>query len=241
MFFLLPVIGAAFSAIGAGAATTAAAATTTAGLGTIFGGLGASAGLGMLVKGAAGAAARKTAMSMAAQAIGGAALCGVTKEVGESLVKNVFCDTVKPKRGSVLKVDLAAGSVAHTGIYLGHDRIAEVSEIDGDAIVQEVSPSEFLHGDSLVRTGAYVYVAAANEDGKYRALASESIARRAESALGHRGKYSMAFNNCHMFTRYCITGEKQDLPTWSINRVASALREKFDVAHVSWRSTGDFA
>ncbi|MBQ2628157.1 MAG: lecithin retinol acyltransferase family protein [Kiritimatiellae bacterium] len=241
MIFVLPLIGAAVSALGAGVLTAAAAASASTGLGSILGGLGASAGLGLAVKGAVGVVARKTALGVATNAIAGAALCGVTKEVGESFVKKVFCDTVKPKRGSILKIDLACGSATHSGVYVGHDRIVEVTEDEGEAIVREVSPSEFLHGDGLVRTGAYIYVASSNEDGKWRALSSETIARRAEAALGHRGKYSLAFNNCHMFTRYCITGEDQDFPTWSINRIAGALRDKFGVSHVSWRSTGDFA
>lgn len=241
MVFLFSLIGSALSAISAGAAATAAAATTTVGIGGLLGGAGAATALGIAAKSATRAAIRKATMEAALRAAGCVVAGGICKECGESLVKNVFCDPVKPRRGSVLKVDLACGSVVHTGVYLGNDRIAEVTDLDGDAVVREVSPSEFLNGDGLVRTGTYIYVAAAKEKGKYRALASESIARRAERSLGHRGKYNLAFNNCHMFTRYCITGEEQNLPTWSINRVASAIRDKFGVGHVSWRSTGDFA
>ena len=215
----------------AGATVTAAVGT---GMGTtVLGVGGAAAGLGLLAKGTGGTAAR----TLVTTGVMGCAARGLR----ESLVKNVFCDIVKPVRGSVLKVDLVGGGLSHTGIYLGNDRIAEVTEVDGRAEVREVSPNEFLSGDSLLRTGAYIYVAAAKKDGEYHPLARESIAQRAESAMGPHGRYNLAFNNCHMFTRYCITGEKHDLPTWTENGIATALRDEFKVNHVSWRSTGDFA
>lgn len=71
---------------------------------------------------------------------------------------------VKPIPGSVLKCDLVLGAASHTGIYLGNDQIAEVTEINGRARVRAVSPDEFIDGDpdSIVRTGVYVYVATCN-------------------------------------------------------------------------------
>lgn len=237
MIFLLPLIGVAISSLGAGAAAVTATAATSTGLGMALGGLGAAAGLGAGARGAAGAAARKTMLDVASRKV----LGGVAGNLGESFVKNVFCDAVRPTRGSILKVDLVGGGASHTGVYLGNNHIAEVTEIDGDAVVRIVSPSEFQNGEGQVRTGAFVYVAAAREDDEYRALGRESIARRAEAAIGNHGRYNLAFNNCHMFTRYCITGESQGFPIWSASSIASSLRDEFGVDHVSWRSTGDFA
>jgi hypothetical protein len=91
----------------------------------------------------------------------------------ESFRKNVFEKRVRPVPGSVLRCDLAggikllsglAGSICHTGIYLGNDKIAEVSPVNGRARVRIVDPDEFLSGDSdsLNRTGAFIYVATDN-------------------------------------------------------------------------------
>lgn len=239
MFFLLG-IPALISGIGAACASTAAtvgavAATTSAG--GILGGLGATAGLGFLAKGAAAAATKATTAKVAAGIAGKCVAMSVAKGVGESFVKNVVCDRVRPVRGSILKVDLVGGQAEHTGVYLGRDRIAEVTEVNGRAEVRVVSPDEFLSGDGLIRTGVYIYVAAAKDGGRYRPVASETIARRAERAVGSRGKYGLCGNNCHMFTRYCITG-RDGVVTLSASGVAYALRDEFGVGRVSWRSTG---
>ena len=116
----------------------------------------------------------------------------------ESLWKNVFCDYVKPIPGAVLKCDLALNAASHTGIYLGNDRIAEVTEVNGRARVRAVSPDEFLDGDvDSARTGAFIYVA--TSDGE--ALGSDEIARRARASLNRsRGKYDLIETNCHMVT-----------------------------------------
>lgn len=164
---------------------------------------------------------------------------GAMKEVGESFVKNVFCDIVKPVVGSVLKCDLAGGAVSHTGIYIGNDRIVEVTEINHQAKVRIVNPREFLSGDGLLRTGVYIYIAAAKgSDGKYTAIHSASIAQRALMALGSRGKYSLVSNNCHMFTRYCINGENDDSPVWSADSLLGELERGLGVSGAVWRSTG---
>ena len=79
-----------------------------------------------------------------------------------SFVKNVFCDVVKPRIGSVLKVALPFGA-DHTGIYIGNDEIVEVTNIDGVATVQIVSAEEFIEGEGLARVGTFIYVACKQE------------------------------------------------------------------------------
>ena len=155
----------------------------------------------------------------------------------ESIVKNIFSDDVKPVVGSVLKCDLALNMASHTGIYLGNDRIAEVTEINGRARVRAVSPGEFLNGDSdsMARTGAFIYVAAC--DGE--ALGSAEIARRARAWLNRsRGEYGVTDNNCHKFTAYCITGSEPDDVIWSEDEIAELVAEAFGVDSVEWCSTG---
>ena len=155
----------------------------------------------------------------------------------ESLKKNVLSDKVKPVVGSVLKCDLMLNMASHTGIYLGNDRIAEVTEINGRARVRAVSPDEFLDGDSdsIARTGAFIYVAAC--DGE--ALGSAEIARRARAWLNRsRGEYGVTDNNCHKFTAYCITGIEPDDAIWSEDEIAELVADAFGVDSVEWSSTG---
>ena len=157
--------------------------------------------------------------------------------LGESIEKNIFSEDVKPVVGSVLKCDLALNMASHTGIYLGNDRIAEVTEINGRARVRAVSPDEFLNGDSdsMARTGAFIYVAAC--DGE--ALGSAEIARRARTWLNRsRGEYGVTDNNCHKFTAYCITGSEPDDVIWSEDEIAELVADAFGVDSVEWCSTG---
>lgn len=162
----------------------------------------------------------------------------------ESFVKNVFCDVVKPRIGSVVKVDLSFGP-DHTGIYIGNDEIVEVANIDGVATVRIVSAEEFIEGDDLFsRSGMYIYVACKQDrDGNCIAMGSKDIADRARAAVGQTSQYDFIFNNCHMFTEYCITGKKEDLCGLLIG-VEKALDDKFincgyeRLADI-WRSTGE--
>ncbi len=171
---------------------------------------------------------------------------GMLGNLAESFCKNVFEKRVRPVPGSVLRCDLAggikllggfAGSICHTGIYLGNDKIAEVSPVNGRARVRIVDPDEFLSGDSdsLNRIGAFIYVATDGDE----ALGSEEIAQRAKrSARRSRGEYRLLSNNCHMFTRYCITGEDSDDMAISESDIEEALCSEFGVSSISWKSTG---
>ena len=171
--------------------------------------------------------------------------------LGESFIKNVFCDIVKPRIGSVVKVDLAGKellklrSVCHTGIYIGNDEIVEWANIDGTATVRIVSAEEFIEGDDCIsRTGLFIYVACKqDQNGNCIAMGSKDIADRAKAAVGETSKYRLLFNNCHMFTQYCITGKKSDCSTF-LSGVEVALDNKFiehDYERLldMWRSTGE--
>ncbi len=175
--------------------------------------------------------------------------------LGESFIKNVFCDIVKPRIGSVVKVDLlgkellnsqtVTRSLCHTGIYIGNDEIVEWANIDGTATVRIVSAEEFIEGDDCIsRTGLFIYVACKQDrNGNCIAMGSQDIAERAKSAVGETSKYRILFNNCHMFTQYCITGKKSDCSTF-LSGVEVALDNKF-IEHDHerlldmWRSTGE--
>lgn len=161
----------------------------------------------------------------------------------DSFVKNVFCDVVKPRIGSVVKVALPFGA-DHTGIYIGNDEIVEVTNIDGVATVQIVSAEEFIEGEGLARIGTFIYVACKqDQDGNCIAMGSKDIADRARAAVGQNSNYNLVFNNCHMFVEYCITGKRSCL-SGILMGVETALDDKF-IEHDYerlwdiWRSTGE--
>ena len=117
----------------------------------------------------------------------------------ESFIDNVVRDPVTPVFGSVLYVDLACGYAEHSGIYVGGGEkcIVELSNEDGQCIINLVSPSEFISGG----TGFSIYVSSHHG----YAVGKKRAARRALSMVGcNLGTYNIALNNCHMFTNYCL-------------------------------------
>ena len=238
-------VGSAAAAVGSAAAAVGSAATTAAtAVGGALGSIGATGGMSAVTKGVMGTVAKvaavtatkKTSVDTVVQTV--AMVAGAL--VGDKLVgkkrkqKDLPFMDVNPRRGSILKVDLAGGVAEHTGVYLGDGRIAEVTDVDGDAVVRVVDPDEFVSGDGLVRTGLHAYVACEEDGMSVRPLAADSVARRAESAVGDRGAYNLVFNNCHMFTRYCITGDSDGTPCLSVDAIESALKERYDVGSVVW-------
>lgn len=162
----------------------------------------------------------------------------------ESFYKNVFLDPVLPEPGSILKIDLALNpipSACHTGIYVGRNRIVEMTNDDGTGIIKMVSPHYFLNY-SLWRTGCFIYVACGKKDGKHYPLASRRFAERALAAVGNRTQYNFLVDNCHQFVEYCITGRKQSL-IGTLEGVEAALKRELHLSFLEsssdlWFSTG---
>jgi hypothetical protein len=163
-----------------------------------------------------------------------------------------FKDRVKPVPGSVLRVDLCGGAnflggrICHTGIYLGNDEIAEITNVRGKARAHVVDPSDFLNGQgtNFIRTGLNIYVAT---DGCGRALAAPEIAERARGCFGppggrplpaRAGEYDLVDNNCHTFVVRCVTGREPSRPKLNDRDVAAALKRVFKCERVTWEPTG---
>lgn len=151
-------------------------------------------------------------------------------------MKAVLGLRVKPKRGSIVKVELALGAASHTGVYVCPDEIVEIYVEDSMAIVRKVTEAEFLSCSSI-RTGSVISVAVSDRV----VLNSEEIAVRAEAELercaGKRGEYGLFSNNCHAFTRYCITGERSIEGTFGEAEIESAIESVFKT-HVLWIPMG---
>ncbi len=163
-----------------------------------------------------------------------------------------FKDKVKPVPGSVLCVDLCGGAyflggrICHTGIYLGNDEIAEITNVRGRARAHVVDPSDFLNGQgtNFIRTGLNIYVAT---DGCGRALGAPEIAERARGCFGppggrplpaRAGEYDLVDNNCHTFVVRCVTGREPSKPKLNDRDVAAALKRVFKCERVTWEPTG---
>ena len=172
----------------------------------------------------------------------------------KSKIKNTVCDIVKPRVGSVVKVALIGGTMDHSGIYIGRpifgifgkEQIVEVTNIEGFAMVRRVSIKDFFNGvpgGFKYRTGDFIYVACKQDrNGKCIAMGSKDVAKRAKAAVGQASKYYLVFNNCHMFTEYCITGIYPKV-TGTILSIEKALKNKYTQESSErlwdmWRSTG---
>ena len=117
--------------------------------------------------------------------------------------------------------------------------------VDGVATIRIVSAEEFIEGDDFCsRVGTFIYVACKQDrNGNCIAMGSKDIAERARAAVGQTSKYNLVFNNCHMFTEYCITGKRRDLSGILLG-VENALDDKFIECSYErladmWRSTGE--
>ena len=159
-----------------------------------------------------------------------------------------FKDKVKPVPGCVLKCDLAGGAnllggtLCHTGIYLGNDRVVEIAKVGSKrrAKVHIVDPSDFLDGKgtNFVRTGINIYVAT---DGEGHVLGGDDIAKRAlDYRIAHRsrGTYDLVDNNCHKFTVRCVTGVEPEAAQLTERDIERALKEKFGCRNVTWEPSG---
>jgi len=121
------------------------------------------------------------------------------KNLAESVVDNVFRDTVKPVVGSVVYCDLIFGTCEHSGIYVGNDQIVH---LDGSGRIEVVSSRHFLNRLDGFSSGVSIYVSSANG----KAVGSRSAANRALEMVGRQREYAFLTDNCHQFTSGCLTG-----------------------------------
>lgn len=118
-------------------------------------------------------------------------------------IKQKFSKKVKPKEGSIVYCDLALGYAEHSGIYIGNDKIVELSS---SGKIQKVSIEEFKSGGLLTKTGisdVNIYVSSKNGS----AVGSHKVARRAIAKVGKTIEYNVLTNNCHKFSCGCLTGD----------------------------------
>lgn len=120
--------------------------------------------------------------------------------LASSFVDNVFKPVVSPKIGSVVYCELAFGLGDHSGIYVGN---GEIVHLNGDGLIEIVSPSVFLNRLNGFNTAISIYVSCRSDC----PAGLSSVARRARSMVGSERNYSFIFDNCHQFSSGCLTGD----------------------------------
>lgn len=126
--------------------------------------------------------------------------------------------------GSIVACDLAMGTLDHTGIYIGRNRIVERN---GCGRIRKVSIKEFTNSSTL-RSGVTLYAACV----KGKVIASPEIAKRAREAVETDYGYHLISNNCHKLTAYLATGRRHNITTFTT--LASILDTKYP--GLEWKS-----
>ncbi len=125
----------------------------------------------------------------------------------DSIINNVRSTIKKPAVGSLVYCDLAFSTVEHTGIYVGYNKIIH---LNGDGIIEKVSPEEFLNRLGGLNSAIHIYVSC---DGK-KAKGHRTVAEHAKRRLGQKLSYHVVNNNCHKFSYECLTGKRTNNRIW---------------------------
>lgn len=159
-------------------------------------------------------------------------LCNQIKGREGSFIENAFKKGVTPIAGSVLVCDLSPipglvnGSIAdHSGIYIGDNTIIHRS---GEGYLEKVSPQEFLKRLNGINFAISIHVACYNDE----PIGGDLIANRAKEALNDPSfdGYKLLSKNCHTFTKYCLTGNRnEEKMDFTYRSLESLLINKFNV------------
>ncbi|MCM3624333.1 hypothetical protein M4D70_19080 [Brevibacillus borstelensis] len=131
-------------------------------------------------------------------------------------LKEIFDDnkkTVKnftPAYGALVYCELGFGSMEHSGIYVGGNRIID---LDGKGNIKKVSLNEFTSHISTVDTEIWVPC-----DKEGNPIGLSYAGDRAVNMLGGKRDYNLILDNCHQFASGCITGnfENADNFLWML-------------------------
>ena len=123
----------------------------------------------------------------------------VVRSLYNSVAGNSFREGAVPLPGSVLYCGLDIGYTEHSGIYVGGGEkcIVELSNRNGESIIKRVTPEEFTGGG----LGNSIFVSCHGDASVGNAAAADAALQMVDRDLG---RYNIAFNNCHMFTDYCL-------------------------------------
>jgi hypothetical protein len=148
-----------------------------------------------------------------------------SKEWLEKTVDAFLIHSQVPAVGSVLYCNLAF-AFEHTGIYVGEGKGVH---LNGEGLVEKVASREFVARLEGSNPSVSIFCAT---DKNGQSIGNKVAAERALKMVGRHKRYHLAFDNCHCFTQYCLTGDNTNIG--SFNMVQSLLRHKFGLA--KWRA-----
>ena len=122
-------------------------------------------------------------------------------------IDHKFRDKVTPVAGSVMYCDLWLGA-EHSGIYVQQGQIANI-EVTGVAD-SEVKYSNATDFTSKSLFGRSIYVSS----NKYGAVGNANVAAHAAQSVGEVAFYGLVFNNCHTFSKRCVSHALQQADMW---------------------------
>jgi hypothetical protein len=146
--------------------------------------------------------------------ITGMVLAAAGKSLAESIIDNTVLKKVTPVPGSVVYCDLAL-CLEHSGIYLGHGKIAH---LDGSGAIESVSPEQFLGRLGGANPARTIYISCHND----LPVGSRQAAQRAHAMVGMQKGYDLVSDNCHQFVSGCLTGDfkNADKFFWMVRNTA---------------------
>ena len=152
-----------------------------------------------------------------------------SKEWIEKTVDAFLIHSQVPVIGSVLYCNLAL-AFEHTGIYVGDGYVVH---LNGDGVIEKVTFREFVARLEGSNPSVSIFCAT-DKNGK--SIGSMEVAERALKMVGVHKRYHLAFNNCHCFTHYCLTGTNVKLGSFSL--IQEGLKKKFGMRR--WRAINMF-
>ncbi len=131
-----------------------------------------------------------------------------------------------PKVGSIVRVELMGG-VDHSGIYIGRNKIIEITNKDDLGCVEIVDLNDFVYS-SIFRSGVTIYVAI--DKLSKDIIFDKKIADLANKHKGKKNKYQLRKDNCHSFVHKCIIDEDFDKITsvWMFKQLNESISKNLN-------------
>ena len=150
------------------------------------------------------------------------------REKIEKIYDTVAVHNATPKTGSVVYCNLDIGA-EHSGIYIGKGKIVH---LNGDGNIEKVDAETFVSRLGGFNPAVTIYCPQ-NKNGEIMGFAD--AAKRARIEIGHTRDYNLAWNNCHTFTYYCLTGDTS-LFDGTFTNLEFLLSNRYDFS--KWRASG---
>lgn len=145
--------------------------------------------------------------------------------VEEIFSKKKLEKSIKPAYGSLLYCELGFGTMEHSGIYVGNNKVID---LDGKGNIKRVNFKEFTSHITTVDTEIWVPC-----DSDDNPIGLSYAANRAVEMLGETRNYNLILDNCHQFSSGCITGDFENADNF-LWMVKDTFKKQFG-SSVNWK------